>query len=123
MLQPLASAVPSFRPLMTNNAWTPPSRLPFGLYLKRASRTGPLRVMNEGTVLSAPKAVATATSGFTAGLVPPVGGWGGEPTQPSGVERGARPSPGPAGFPHFFYPGGEEGRLGPVTAARTPPPP
>ena len=35
--QPPASAVPSFRPLMTNSAWTPPSRVPLGLYLNNTA--------------------------------------------------------------------------------------
>ena len=92
MGQPLASAVPSFRPLTTNSAWTPPSRVPLGLCLNRASRTGPSRVMNDGTTLRAPKAVATSTCGFTAGLVPPMAGWEWQPTQLSRLKRGPSPS-------------------------------
>src|SRR6185295_5612176 len=74
IVQPVASPVESTRPLMTNSACTPPSREPSGLNLKRASRTGPCSRRNEGTVLRAPNAVATATCGFTAGLVPPTAG-------------------------------------------------
>ena len=33
IVQPLASPVESRRPLMTNSAWTPPSRVPSALYL------------------------------------------------------------------------------------------
>jgi hypothetical protein len=39
-VQPLASPLLSTRPRIVNNACTPPSRLPSGLVLKRASRTG-----------------------------------------------------------------------------------
>src|SRR5262249_12836584 len=45
---------------------------------KRASRTGPVAVMNEGRVLVVrlPKPlVNTAASGLLAGLVPPIVGW------------------------------------------------
>src|SRR5713101_699520 len=45
MLQPAAS----LRPVMTNRLWTPPSLVPFGFRLKRASRIGPLLAMNQGT--------------------------------------------------------------------------
>jgi hypothetical protein len=43
-------------------------------YGKRASTTGPLSRTNEGTVFVAPCAVASATSGFVAGLLPPTAG-------------------------------------------------
>src|SRR5207245_2742090 len=73
MLQPGASLCPA----ITNRAWTPPSREPSGLNWKRASRIGPLAVMNDGKPLPTnPRSeVILATSGFTAGLVPPVAGW------------------------------------------------
>ena len=72
MLQPGASLCPA----ITNRAWTPPSREPSGLNWKRASRIGPLAVMNDGKPLPTnPRSeVILATSGFTAGLVPPVAG-------------------------------------------------
>src|SRR5580704_19171030 len=50
--------------------------------MKRAARTGPLAVMNEGTVFLAPSRVASATCGFATGfcglvnpgLDPPIAG-------------------------------------------------
>ena len=74
MVQVEALPVSSTRPLMTKSAWTPPSRVPSGLNLKRASRTGPWLLMNEGTTFFAPNAVAMPTWGLTAGLVPPTAG-------------------------------------------------
>ena len=74
MRQPAALPVESERPLITNSACTPPSRLPSGLEMNRASRTGPSGVMNDGRMFRAPKSVATATWGFTAGEVPPISG-------------------------------------------------
>jgi hypothetical protein len=59
-VQALALPVASTRPLMTNRAWTPPSRVPSGLKRNRASRMGLVSEMNEGTLFLAPKAVATA---------------------------------------------------------------
>ena len=41
---------------------------------KRASRTGPLLVMNDGMVLVAPSLVASPTCGLTDGAEPPVAG-------------------------------------------------
>src|SRR5215472_17623565 len=70
MLQPGAS----LRPVITKIACTSPSFVPFGLRLKRDSRTGPFCVMNHGTVFFAPLRVATAIRGLRAGLVPPAAG-------------------------------------------------
>ena len=70
MLQPAASV----RPVMTKRLCTPPSGVPFGFRLKRASRIGPLFVMNHGDVFFAPLSLATAIKGFAAGLVPPTAG-------------------------------------------------
>jgi hypothetical protein len=42
--------------------------------MKRASRTGPCSVINDGTLLSAFAAVALSICGFVAGLVPPTSG-------------------------------------------------
>src|ERR1700730_139438 len=67
ILQPLAS----LRPVMTKRSCTPPSLVPSGLRLKRASLTGPFAVTNQGTMFFAPLSVATAIKGFCAGLVPP----------------------------------------------------
>src|SRR5205085_5928320 len=74
-LQPGASV----RPAMVNKSWTPPSSGPVGLAgslglvkvvdTKRASRTGPLAVMKEGTVLRAPSRVANATCGLGTGCI------------------------------------------------------
>jgi hypothetical protein len=63
------------RPVMVAVLCTPPSRLPSGLNLNRASRTGPFSVMKKGTVSVPPSFEANATCGFTNGLVPPVAGW------------------------------------------------
>src|SRR2546425_1132098 len=49
MSHPLASPVLSTRPLMTNRACTPPSRVPLALYWNRASRTGPSGLTKNGT--------------------------------------------------------------------------
>ncbi len=67
MLQPAAS----LRPVMTNRLCTPPSLVPSGFCLKRASRMGPLCTMNHGTTFFAPFSVAIAIEGLAAGLVPP----------------------------------------------------
>src|SRR5216684_111401 len=91
MLQPAASE----RPVITNRLCTPPSGDPSRLRTKRASRTGPLAVMNGGTTFFAPIKVATATCGFVAGLVPPIVGWEWHPEQLSRLNLGPRPS-GPA---------------------------
>ena len=60
------------RPVIVNNAWTPPSGLPSLLRTNRASRTGPFSDRNDGT-LSLP-ALANATCGFSNGLEPPLAG-------------------------------------------------
>ena len=70
MLQPAASP----RPVMTKRSCTPPSLVPSGFRLKRTSRTGPLCVMNHGTMFLAPLRVAIAIKGFRAGLDPPAAG-------------------------------------------------
>ena len=75
MAQPGASA----RPVMTKRSCTPPSGVPSGFFTKRASRTGPLSVMNDGILFFAPFNVATAICGLTAGLVPPTAGWRWQP--------------------------------------------
>src|SRR5579862_4881567 len=70
MLQPAASP----RPVMTKRLWTPPSLVPFGFRLKRASRMGPFCVMNQGATFLAPLRVATPIKGFRVGLDPPAAG-------------------------------------------------
>src|ERR1700722_17846865 len=89
-----AAALPeeSTRPLITNSECTPPSRTPLAVNLKRASRMGPLVDKKVGTTLFAPKAVAMATCGFTAGAEPPCVGKEWQPTQTSRLKRGPRPS-------------------------------
>src|SRR5881396_2391622 len=72
--------------------WTPPSRLPSGLNLNRASRTGPYSVMKKGTRSVPPSFEENATCGFTAGLLPPVPGWLWQPAQLSRFIRGPSPS-------------------------------
>src|SRR5262249_34181847 len=89
MLQPAASE----RPVITKRACTPPSGVPSGLRTKRASRTGPLAVMNDGTTFLAPCAVATATRGLVVGLEPPAASWEWQPAQLSRLKRGPKPSP------------------------------
>ena len=64
----------SVRPVMTKRSCTPPSLVPSGFRLKRASRTGPFGVMNQGTTFFAPLSVATWIKGFCAGLDPPGAG-------------------------------------------------
>ena len=44
----------SDRPAMVNRSCTPPSGVPSAFFTNRASRTGPFRVMNDGTLLVAP---------------------------------------------------------------------
>src|SRR3977135_2904893 len=87
MLQPAAS----LRPVMTNRLCTPPSLVPFGLRLKRASRIGPFCVMNQGTTFLAPSSVAIAIKGFVAGLVPPTLGCEWQDGHRREVEGGASP--------------------------------
>lgn len=70
MLHPAAS----LRPVMTNRSWTSPSLVPFGLRLKRASRTGPFAAINHGTTFIAPLRTEMAIKGFPAGLDPPAAG-------------------------------------------------
>src|SRR5579859_3157217 len=60
---------------------------------KRASRTGPELVMKEGKVFRAPSAVASATCGLSAGLVPPTAGWAWQAAQLRELYRGPRPLP------------------------------
>src|SRR5579859_776419 len=89
----------SERPLMVNRSWTPPSGVPSGLLTKRASRTGPLALMNgwangvpprnvnwrflglQAELFAQPAAAscATATCGFVIGLVPPGAGCAWQP--------------------------------------------
>src|SRR5258705_3906821 len=92
MLQPAASE----RPVITNTACTPPSGVPSRLRTKRASRTGPLAVTNDGTTFLAPCAVATATWGLVAGLEPPTAGCEWQPVHPSRLNRGPKPSATPS---------------------------
>src|SRR6516162_6761537 len=89
MLQPGASE----RPVITNKSWTPPSGVPLGLRMKRASRTGPLAVMKRGILLVAPSAVAIAICGLFAGLEPPAAGNAWQPLQLVALKRGPRPDP------------------------------
>src|SRR5205085_5884245 len=70
-----------------------PSRVtPSAWNLKRASRTGPLDCTKNGGVLCAPAAVAMATSGLIAGLVPPVAGCAWHPPHESRLKRAPSPS-------------------------------
>src|ERR1700732_684943 len=70
--------------------------------MKRASRTGPLEVMNEGTVFVAPCFVASAICGLGtgtcglkgAGLVPPVAGCAWHIAQLLPLNVGPSPTPG-----------------------------
>ena len=64
----------SLRPVMTNRLCTPPSLVPSGFFLKRASRMGPFCTMNHGTTFFAPFSVAIAIEGLAAGLDPPTPG-------------------------------------------------
>src|SRR5204862_3894218 len=70
----LSAFAGSLRPLMTKRSCTPPSGLPSAFFTNRASRTGPVAVMNDGTVFFAPLRVAAAICGLVAGEVPPVAG-------------------------------------------------
>src|SRR5882724_3644446 len=88
-----ASPPGSTRPLMTNNECTPPSRAPEGVNLKRASRIGPLAVMNVGRMFLAPSAVATVACGLTGGDEPPWVGKLWQPSQLSRLKRGPSPCP------------------------------
>jgi len=86
MLQPGASV----RPVITKRSCTEPSLTPL-LFLNRASRTGPLDVMNHGTVFFAPFKAATAIKGFCAGLVPPASGCEWQDRRWLELKRGPRP--------------------------------
>src|ERR1700722_2194574 len=88
-----AAALPveSTRPETTKSECTPPSRVPLDVNLKRASRMGPFADRKVGTTLLAPKAVARATCGFTAGAEPPWVGKAWQPTQMSRSKPGHRP--------------------------------
>src|SRR5882762_7148573 len=89
ILQPVASV----RPVITKRSCTPPSAVPFGFLMKRASRMGPFAVMKDGTVLVAPALAAIAGSGLVAGLVPPIAGCEWHAVQLSALKRGPRPWP------------------------------
>src|SRR2546430_16025068 len=87
MLHPAAS----LRPVMTNRLCTPPSLVPFGLRLKRASRIGPFCVMNHGTAFLAPSSVAILIKGLVAGLDPPALGCEWQDRHWFELKRGPRP--------------------------------
>src|SRR5579872_1483666 len=66
----------SLRPWMVNSSCTEPSAVPSAFLMKRASRIGPVWVINEGIVLVAPLSCAAVRNcGFCDGLVPPTVGW------------------------------------------------
>src|ERR1700730_18684686 len=89
MAQPIGL---SPRPAMVKISCTLPSGLPSACLMKRASRTGPLEVMKEGTVFQGAIVAARASWGLTAGLVPPRAGWMWQPPQESRLNRGPSPS-------------------------------
>src|SRR5262245_13550153 len=60
--------------------------------MNRTSRTGPSADRKDGTRSRPPLAVAKATCGLTAGLVPPIAGCAWQPPQPSRFIVGPRPS-------------------------------
>src|SRR5271155_5807988 len=64
--------------------------------MKRASRTGPLAVINEGIALVAPSRFAAPTSGFVPGLEPPTVGWEWHIVQLLPLKAGPSPTPGSA---------------------------
>src|SRR5436189_279431 len=82
----------SLRPVMTNRLCTPPSLVPSGLRLKRASRMGPLCVMNHGTTFLAPSSVAILIKGLVAGLDPPTLGCEWQDRHWFEVKRGPSPT-------------------------------
>ena len=86
-LQPGASV----RPVIVNRPCTPPSGEPSALRTKRASRTGPFALRNDGSLLVAWLSFANATCGFTLGLVPPIAGCEWQPPQLSRFIVGPRP--------------------------------
>src|SRR6185436_17760974 len=88
MLQPGASS----RPVIVYRSCTPPSGLPSAFLMKRTSRTGPVAVMNGGTLFLAWSFPAKATCGFTGGLDPPIAGCEWQPPQPSRFMVGPNPS-------------------------------
>src|SRR5689334_5880843 len=90
----------SVRPVIVYRSSTPP----FGLFTsglpneskkngKRASRTGPVDVMNDGIVFRAPSAVASVTCGLVAGALPPTAGAAWQNAQLLELKRGPRPVP------------------------------
>src|SRR6202049_404197 len=81
----------SLRPVMTKRLCTPPSLVPFGLRLKRASRMGLFCVMNHGTTFFAPLRVAIPMRGFDAGLDPPAAGCEWQDKHWFELKRGPRP--------------------------------
>src|SRR3982074_2661760 len=83
----------SVRPAMVKMSWTPPSGVPSGFLINRASRTGPLLVTKKGTRLVAPSRVATFTCGLIDGLEPPIAGCAWQPAQLFKLKRGPRPLP------------------------------
>src|ERR1700722_520651 len=87
MLQPAAS----LRPVMTKRSCTSPSLVPLGFRLKRASRTGPFCVMNQGTTFFAPWREAIAIKGFCAGLDPPAEGCEWQDRHWLELKRGPKP--------------------------------
>jgi len=89
MVQPGASV----RPLMTNRSCTPPSGVPSRLRTKRASRTAPVVVMNDGTPFLARSNVAIATCGSVRGFVPPTAGGAWQPEQLFMLNPGPKPLP------------------------------
>src|SRR6266481_1180653 len=93
MAQPTGLSV---RPTMVKRSCTPPSALPFPFLMNRASRTGPLDVMKEGTVFPGAIAEARASCGLLAGLLPPNAGWMWQPPQESRLKRGPSPSATPS---------------------------
>src|SRR6266852_4555830 len=89
---------------MVYSPWTPPSSEPSGFWMKRASRTGPVAVMNDGTVWFPPEtrsSVAKATCGLGfltnpsvgCGLVPPTSGSAWHAAQLLALKVGPRPPP------------------------------
>src|SRR2546428_8663120 len=101
-VQPVASE----RPAMVNRSCTPPS------LTKRASRTGPLELMNgwpsrNGNDRSFGLQVApgaqffcpTVACGLVEGLVPPTSGWAWQPEHWSRLNRGPSPEPVPGIVP------------------------
>src|SRR5882724_1580640 len=89
---------------MVYRPWTPPSSgapLTLEVAMKRASRTGPFAVMNDGTTLVAPSSLASATCGLGSGrwglsrlgLEPPLLGCAWHMAQLLPLNVGPRPEP------------------------------